>query len=119
MPGLREYHKQLIALRESLPSLHSRQWTHLELGAVRDQTAYTYLRYHDEYEDPILVLLNFSEQPADLKFSLPEVFASLAKTGGLQDLLTGEKVAVGTGDVHTVSIPGFGVRLLSAKGISE
>ncbi len=72
VPGLRDYHKQLIALRESLPSLHSRQWTHLELEAARDQVAYAYLRYHDTYEDPILVLLNFSEQPAELKFSLPE-----------------------------------------------
>jgi len=116
VPGLRDYHKQLIALREMLPSLHSRQWQHLNLEASRDQTAYAYFRYHDEYEDPILVLLNFSEQPSELKFSLPGEFSALANAGSLQDLLTGEKVALGHGDVQMVSVPGFGVRLLSAKG---
>ena len=119
VPGLRDYHKQLIALRASYPSLHSRQWTRLELDAARDQTTYAYLRYHDEYEDPILVLLNFNEQPAELKFSMPDEFSSLENTTSLQDLLTDEKVAIGAGDGKTVSVPGFGVRLLSAKGISE
>src|SRR6266498_4309130 len=71
VPGLRDYHKQLIALRSALPSLHSRQWTHLTLEAVRDQVAYGYLRYHDENQDPILVLLNFGEESTELVFSLP------------------------------------------------
>ena len=116
-PGLRDYHKQLIALRASSPSLHSRQWTLLNLEAVRDQIAYAYLRYHDEFEDPILVLLNFSEQPTELKFSLPAELASLVNVGKLDDLLTGEQVPLGTGEVRTVSVPGYGVRLLSIKGI--
>ncbi len=115
VPGLRDYHKQLIALRDSSPSLHSRQWSRLELEAARDQVAYAYLRYHDDYKDPILVLLNFNEQPADLKFSLPEEFVSLANQGSLKDLLTGERVSIKTGNVQ---MPGFGVRLLSAKGMS-
>ena len=117
VPGLREYHKQLIALRSALPSLHSRQWTRLELVPVRDQTAYAYLRYHGESQDPILVLLNFNEQPAELKFSIPEEFASLANAGSLQDLLTGEKVVMGDGDLRTIPVPGFGVRLLFVEGI--
>ena len=118
VPGLRDYHKQLIALRESHPSLHSRKWTRLELEAARDQVAYAYLRYHDKYADPILVLLNFSEETAELKFTLPEEFTSLTKAGSTQDLLSGERVALGNGDLQTVSVPGFGVRLLSAKGIA-
>jgi hypothetical protein len=89
----------------------------LNLEAVRDQIAYAYLRYHDEFEDPILVLLNFSEQPTELKFSLPAEFASLVNVGKLDDLLTGEQVPLGTGEVRTVSVPGYGVRLLSIKGI--
>src|SRR5215207_7826312 len=63
VPGLREYHKQLIALRTAMPSLHSRSWIPLTFEAARDQVAYGYLRYHGEHEDPLLVLLNFSSEP--------------------------------------------------------
>jgi glycosidase len=119
VPGLRDYHKQLISLRNTLPSLHSRQWTLLGLEPARDQIAYAYLRYHDEYKDPILVLLNFGEEPAELKFSLPEEFASLTAAGSVQDLVSGERVALRNGDKQTVTVPSFGVRLLSVKGISE
>jgi cyclomaltodextrinase / maltogenic alpha-amylase / neopullulanase len=113
VPGLRDYHKQLIALRNTLPSLHSRSWAPLTLEAARDQVAYAYLRYHDDYEDPILVLLNFSEDPTELAFSLPENFSALAG-GTLNDLWSGERVAVSTKNgLQKVSVPGYGVRLLA------
>lgn len=115
VPGLRDYHKQLIALRGSLPSLHSRKWSPMTLEAGRDQVAYGYLRYHDDYKDPLLVLLNFSEEPAELEFSLPEEFSALSKSGTLQDLLSSEPVRVGAGRNSKVSMPGFGVRILSAS----
>src|SRR5215216_1327636 len=115
VPGLREYHKQLIALRGTLPSLHSRQWSLVTLEAARDQVAYAYLRYHSEQEDPILVLLNFSPEPAELSFSLPEGFSALAGSTALQDLLSGERVTMAaTGDAFRVAVPGYGVRLLMA-----
>src|SRR5215216_3019264 len=94
VPGLRDYHKQLISLRRALPSLHSRLWMPLVLEAARDQVAYAYLRYNGEYEDPVLVLLNFSSEPTELAFSLPEGFSALAVAAPLQDLLNGEQVAV-------------------------
>lgn len=114
-PGLREYHKQLIALRSALRSLHSRNWIPLALEAARDQVAYGYLRYHDEYEDPVLVLLNFSSEPAELTFSLPDGFSALSAPAALQDLLNDERVAVGAGDGLKVTVPGYGVRLLAAQ----
>lgn len=115
VPGLRDYHKQLIALRSALPSLHSRQWTPLQLDASRDQVAYAYLRYHDEFEDPLLVLLNFSAEPTEMAFSLPEDFSDLSGSGTLQDLLSGERVdSTGTADGLKVAVPGYGIRLLAA-----
>jgi glycosidase len=114
VPGLREYHKQLIALRSAHPSLHSRQWQALELESGPEQVAYGYLRYHGEHEQPLLVLLNFKEEPDELAFSLPEGFAALASSN-LKDLLTGEAVPVTqSGGKSTVSMPGYGVRILAA-----
>jgi cyclomaltodextrinase / maltogenic alpha-amylase / neopullulanase len=112
VPGLRDYHKQLIALRRALPSLHSRLWMPLVLEAARDQVAYAYLRYHGEYEDPVLVLLNFSPEPTELAFSLPEGFSVLAGAATLQDLLNGEQVAVRAGDGWKVALSAYGVRIL-------
>ena len=115
VPGLREYHKQLIALRSATPSLHSRLWAPLTLEAARDQVAYGYLRYHGKYENPILVVLNFNEEPTELAFSLPEGFEALSSKAALKDLLSGESVPVEkTGDGLKVAVPGYDVRLLTA-----
>lgn len=114
VPGLREYHKQLIALRCKLPSLHSRLWAPLTLEAARDQIAYAYVRYHHEFQDPLLILLNFSEEPTELAFSLPEDFEFMAGNSTLNDLLSGESVAMKKGgEGWNVMLPGFGVRILS------
>jgi cyclomaltodextrinase len=114
VPGLRQYHKQLIALRSVLPSLRSRLWAKVNVEATRDQVAYGYLRYHDDHQDPVLVLLNFTEAPTELEFSLPEEFSSLTGAA-LKDLLTGERVTLGAGDrLKKISMSAYGVRLLSA-----
>lgn len=115
VPGLREYHKQLIDLRLSLPSLHSRQWEKVELEPAPDQVVYGYVRFHNDKQDPILVLLNFNEEPAELKFSLPQGFDALAAKSSLKDLLKNEKVTLENSDSgFKVKIPGYGVELLSA-----
>ena len=112
--GLRDYHKKLIALRKELPSLHSRSWIPLTLEPAQDQVAYGYLRYHGEHEDPILLLLNFTEAPTQLAFSMPEGFSNLSGAS-LQDLLSEERVAVRTENgLKKVSVPGYGVRILTA-----
>jgi cyclomaltodextrinase / maltogenic alpha-amylase / neopullulanase len=114
VPGLRDYHKQLIALRQDHPSLHSRQWMPLTVVTGREDVAFGYLRYHDEYLDPVLVLLNFTADPAELTFTLPEEFSSLADVGTLRDLLTGEPLVLTDADGLNVTIPGFGVLILTA-----
>ncbi|HEX9386116.1 MAG TPA: alpha-amylase family glycosyl hydrolase [Anaerolineales bacterium] len=115
VPGLQDYHKQLIALRHSQPSLHSRSWRPLTLEATRDQVAYGYLRYHDEQEDPILVLLNFNEEPTEIAFASPDGFPALEGKSSLKDLLSGESVAVEkAGEGWKVAVPGYSVRLLTA-----
>lgn len=115
VPGLRDYHKQLIALREALPSLHSRQWKRVEIEPAADLVAYSYLRYHDDNQDPVLVLLNFTEQPADLAFSLPEEFNALLEKPTLKDMLTGESVTLQKAKAgYKLAVPGYGVRILSA-----
>jgi cyclomaltodextrinase / maltogenic alpha-amylase / neopullulanase len=115
VPGLREYHKQLIALRKENPSLRSRQWTPLQLEAVRDQVAYGYLRYHYEYEDPLLVLLNFHSEPTQITFTLPEGFSALADKTNLRDLLTSESIVAGAGNDKKVALPGYAVRILTTS----
>jgi cyclomaltodextrinase len=113
-PGLREYHKKLLGIRHALPSMHSRLWTPLVLEAARDQVAYAYLRYHGEYEDPVLVLLNFSPEPAELAFSLPESFSALSEAASLEDLFNGENVTLEAADGSLkVAVPGYGVRILA------
>ena len=115
VPGLRDYHKPLISLRKEHPSLHARQWTPIELKPAPNQVAYAYLRYHGEQEDPVLVVLNFNEEPAEVVFGLPEGFTTLAGKSALKDLLTGERVPVSTArDGLKVVIPGYGVHILSA-----
>ena len=112
-PGLRDYHQQLIALRRALPSLYSRHWMPLTLQAAPDLVAYGYIRYHGEYADPVLVLLNFTEEPAELEFELPEEFRALAQPGRFRDLLSGEQVRAAGEDMLRIPVPRFTARLLA------
>ena len=114
IPGLRDYHKQLIALRMASPSLHSRQWTKVEIGTAPDQVAFGYMRYHDDKQDPILVLLNFTEEPRELAFSFPEGFSALTEKSTLKDLLSGEDVALKKTETgYKVNVPGYGNRIMA------
>jgi glycosidase len=110
-PGLREYHKKLIALRKSIPSLHSRLFSLITPDAVR-QTVFSYIRYDETSGTPVLVLLNFSEEPAEFAFDIP---AELGAPSGesLYDLLAEESVpAVAEGRIR-VSVPALTARLLT------
>jgi cyclomaltodextrinase / maltogenic alpha-amylase / neopullulanase len=86
--GLRDYHKTLIALRKEISSLHSRLWQLLEVEPASQVVGY--MRFVEGHEQPVLVLLNFSEQPAAVKLTIPEEFSSLAQAGSLSDLLNNE-----------------------------
>jgi cyclomaltodextrinase / maltogenic alpha-amylase / neopullulanase len=109
-PGLRDYHKKLISLRKSLPSLHSRNLYILKPDAV-PQAIYGYVRYGEPSDPPVLVLLNFSEEPAEFSFDIPEQFSSLSASS-LFDLLTEEDVPVSGDDRMQISVPGQTARIL-------
>ena len=89
--GLRDYHKKLIALRKDIPSLHSRLW-HL-LDAQPESQVLGYIRFLEGNEQPVLVLLNFSEEPATVTLTLPEEFQPLAEAGKLSDVLNDEEIS--------------------------
>jgi glycosidase len=110
-PGLRDYHKKLIELRKTYPSLHSRQWSRIDPDAVR-QTVYSYIRSGASQDQPILVLLNFSEEPAEFKFDVPKEFSAQAANGRLYDLLTEENVAAFENGRVKISVPAQAARIL-------
>jgi cyclomaltodextrinase / maltogenic alpha-amylase / neopullulanase len=112
--GLRDYHKKLIALHKEIPSLHSRLWLPLEFKPI-PQEVYGYIRYTRDYEQPVIVLLNFFEEPAEMEFDLPEAFSGKIKAGSLTDLITGETVSVGAGNTKRVTVPGLTARVLALK----
>jgi cyclomaltodextrinase / maltogenic alpha-amylase / neopullulanase len=114
-PGLRDYHKKLIALRKALPSLHSRLWTQLTPDPI-PKTVYSYIRYVEPSEMPVIVLLNFSEEPAEFHFDVPAEFSALSNRGSWYDLLAEEDVPVSAGGRIRVSVPGLTARLL-AEGL--
>ena len=114
-PGLRDYHKRLISLRKALPSLHSRLWSPITPDAI-PQTVFSYLRYGEASDPPVIVLLNFSEEPAELEFDLPEEFKSLEQSS-LYDLLSEESVPAMASGRMRVSVPGQTARVLAEAQI--
>jgi glycosidase len=112
-PGLRAYHQKLIALRKSVPSLHSRLFFLLKPDAA-PQTIFSYVRYIQPNEAPLLVLLNFSKEPAEFKFDLPEMFHSLQRNH-LYDLLAEENVPASAAGRMQVSVPGMTARVLTKE----
>jgi glycosidase len=111
-PGLRAYHQKLIGLRKATPSLRSRQWSSLVLDPV-PQEVYGYIRHLGANDQPVLVLLNFFDEPAEIGFELPEEFRGLAHRGTLIDLLNDERVSVSRQARIQVTLPGLSARILA------
>jgi glycosidase len=112
-PGLRDYHKKLIALRKEVPSLHSRQWQLLEVEPR--QQVVGYLRYLEGNEQPVVVLLNFFEEDAEVEFSLPEEFQAQFAGDTLIDLLSDETITIDGSTPPRVPVAGFGARILAPQ----
>jgi cyclomaltodextrinase / maltogenic alpha-amylase / neopullulanase len=112
-PGLRDYHKKLITMRKSLPSLHSRHFSLITPDAI-PQNVFGYIRYGEESDLPILVLLNFSEETAVFEFDLPEEFNSLAQSN-LYNLLSEETVSGMAGERIRISVPALTARVLAEQ----
>jgi cyclomaltodextrinase / maltogenic alpha-amylase / neopullulanase len=109
--GLRDYHSHLIHLRRDTPSLHSRYWSIVELEP--HQRVYGYLRYLEGGAEPLLVLLNFFDEPAEVDISLPDEFAGLAAKESFTDLVSGDTVTtLGTMPLR-ISMPPMSAMILS------
>lgn len=115
-PGLRNYHKRLIALRQTVPSLRSRKWARITPDSV-PQTIFGYIRYGEPSDPPVIVLLNFSEETAEFEFSLPEEFSALSRAESLYDLLADESVIISSGEKLHVSVPGTTARIFADVSI--
>ena len=112
--GLRDYHKKLINLRKSVPSLHSRLFSIITPDPV-PQTVYTYIRYGEPSDTPVIVLLNFSEEPAEFQFDVPEQFNTLPGGSSLYDLLAEENLPALSGGRMQISVPAQTARVLAAQ----
>ena len=110
-PGLREYHKKLIALRKDIPSLHSRLWQILDVEPASQVLGY--LRFLEGNVEPVLVLFNFSNEPAAVQVNLPEGFNSLAEKVSLFDHLNEEDIPF-TG-TQPIQMSPMSARILTAK----
>ena len=112
VPGLRDYHRRLIHLRRNTPSLHSRMWQVLETAPV-SQIIFSYLRWARPEDAPVVVVLNFSDEPAEAGFRLGPEFQSLGQGEALYDLLAEALVPITPGAFTHVMVPAFGARLLT------
>jgi cyclomaltodextrinase len=112
--GLRPLHQDLIRVRTTLPSLRAPGWQPLSADGSVDGSphVYGYLRFGDEGRDPVLVLLNFSAEAADVRVTLPPGFESFAQRPVLTDRLTGEELPAGDAAV-TVPLEPWAARILS------
>lgn len=109
-PGLRDYHKQLIALRKEIPSLHSRFWQIVTAEPARQVLGY--VRYLEGNEQPVLVLLSFSKENADVEVTLPGEFRVQAQGGQWLDLLAGQPAAVAASGQLRVLLPAYHAMIL-------
>ena len=72
-----------------------------------------YIRFQAGNEEPVLVLLNFSEEEASVKLTLPEELSSLVKTGVLSDRLNDEEIIFTT--ANSIRMNPMSARILTAK----
>ena len=115
--GLRDFHKRLIELRKEVPSLHSRFWTPVTPDAI-PQTVFSYIRYGEASDPPVIVLLNFSEEPAAFAFDIPEEFSVLSSVASLYDLLAEEHIPTSGGSRIQIAVPALTARVLAAEPLA-
>jgi glycosidase len=110
IPGWRDYHKQLIALRKTTPSLRSRLWQPVTVEP--HQQVYGYVRYGEPSAPPVLVLLNFAEETVEAEIQLPAEFPALFEDP-LRDLLSAELVTAQKANSVRIVLPALGTRILA------
>jgi cyclomaltodextrinase / maltogenic alpha-amylase / neopullulanase len=108
--GLRDYHKHLITLRRTTPSLHSRFWTIVNVEPRKQ--VYGYVRHLGDNSEPLLVLLNFFDQPAEVEVALPDTLQSFAAATSYQDLVTGDTVSAVSTTPFKIAMPPYSAMIL-------
>ncbi|MCA6119218.1 DUF3459 domain-containing protein [Bradyrhizobium sp. WSM 1738] len=93
--GLLHWYKRLIALRREQPALRSREIRMLDVA--EGQNVLAYLRVAGTPSDNVLVLLNYGISPANV--SIPREIVAKLSGASLSDLLTGEEIAIGDGNI--------------------
>lgn len=101
---IRPYVQRLIELRRSNPSLYSRNWVQVDVEPAVE--LFGYLR-HEDGEDPIVVIVNYSSDDIEGTISLPDALAGTS----LVDLWAGDQLSPNGGTL-TVDMPTWGLRVL-------
>ena len=113
--GLRPYFRRLIALRRTVPALHSRAWRPLDVRPAGLSFGYLRPSLTGASDDPtVVVVLNFGAGPLDAVVTLPVDLADLPG-GELVDLTTDETMPGPTGATLAVPMPAWGARILRAQ----
>jgi glycosidase len=104
--GLRDWYRQLIALRRSQPALISRDLYFVDVAPTDRVLAY--LRPAPDPKDNVLILLNYGETPQNV--TLPrDAVQKMAASNGLVDLLSGERFRW-----QSIALAGYGAQVLKA-----
>jgi cyclomaltodextrinase len=104
--GLREWYRSLCRLRASRPALHGAAWARAGIAPERGD-CYAYVR--GQGDEAALVLLNFGDDEARMRVTLPDGCEALSRASALVDLLG---VAELPGTAAGVPVPGGSARVL-------
>jgi glycosidase len=105
---LREWYQRLIALRREHAALRTHDIRMLDVA--EGQNVLAYLRPADASSDSVLVLLNYGKSAADVP--IPHDIVEKLSGGRLSDLLTGDSVGAGDGNIR---LGGETVRILKLR----
>jgi len=114
---LRSYHRQLIHLRRRHPALRTREWTVLE-ARPSDQVL-AYVRQAPDGGSPVVVVLNFGPHELEAIVPMDGFLKTRCEATTWIDLLDGRSPALAGLDGLTVTMPPWGVRILSPAGPPE
>jgi cyclomaltodextrinase / maltogenic alpha-amylase / neopullulanase len=110
--ALREWYRALCRLRRDVPALGAPGWTRPALRPDRGDV-YGYIRHGEDGTQPVLVLVNFSDEEVTMHATLPQSLGALARSAALTDVLHGDEVP---GADAGVPVPAGSARVLTAGG---
>jgi cyclomaltodextrinase / maltogenic alpha-amylase / neopullulanase len=105
---LREWYRALCRLRSSRPSLRSPHIARAE--AEPGDGCYAYVRHGGDGGGPLLVVVNFGDDDAEVRVAVDQSFESLAGAATLADVLNGGDVP---GCAAGIPVPAGSARVLA------